>query len=145
MKNIQDNRSRPRRLFAAIEYNIADSVKELLTAGTNPNAKMTVKAKNNERDYYTPLIAAASYKNPEIIKMLIAAGANVNLGTKNGFTPLHYAAWHRNTEIFKMLKEAGAKLPSHCPDNTPTQQEMNRRAKEMLMALTEGVTDQQGI
>jgi uncharacterized protein len=45
---------------------------------------------------------------PEIVKMLLAAGADVEIRTHFDSVPLHHAAEHGHLEIVKMLLEAGA-------------------------------------
>jgi len=64
----------------------------------------------------TPLVHAVSGVNPEITKILIEAGANVNKRAKDGRTPLD-AAIHRGRlnatpeereNIIQILKTAGA-------------------------------------
>ena len=62
-----------------------------------------------DKDGWTPLMAAADYNpNPEVITMLVKAGADVNAQTRDGYTALMYAAGQRNPEVITMLLEAGA-------------------------------------
>jgi ankyrin repeat protein len=65
----------------------------------------------------TALMAAAwSNTDPEVIKMLIQGGANVNAKDETGFTPLTRAvraaryAFGGNTEVLNVLIEAGADI-----------------------------------
>ena len=59
----------------------------------------------------TPLLAWAAKKGrTDIVKLLIEAGANVNVTNKNGSTPLHIAADHGHTEIVKLLIEKEANV-----------------------------------
>ncbi len=53
----------------------------------------------------TALHEAAAYGTPEMVKLLIDLGANINAVAYNGFTPLHVA---RSAESVKILIEAGA-------------------------------------
>lgn len=54
-------------------------------------------------------IAAGYQKNPEIIKLLIKEGADVNFANENGQTPLLFVAENNfNPQIAKYLVEAGA-------------------------------------
>ncbi len=56
----------------------------------------------------TPLIHAAWYDQPEIVQMLIAAGAAVDMKNGNGLTPLHLAAHRASTQTVQNLLAAGA-------------------------------------
>jgi ankyrin repeat protein len=66
------------------------------------------------RDEYnsnrTPLHVAAITGRLEIARMLIDAGANVNVQDDNGYAPLHVAAKYGNEEILRMLIDAGANV-----------------------------------
>jgi ankyrin repeat protein len=65
----------------------------------------------DEDDYNsTPLHVAASWGEVEITRMLIDAGANVNLQDKWGKTSLHWAAFYGQVEIVRMLIGAGANV-----------------------------------
>jgi hypothetical protein len=47
--------------------------------------------------------------NPEVIKALLAAGADVNLRARNGYAPLTWALARNNGDIVRILRRAGAK------------------------------------
>lgn len=51
---------------------------------------------------------AGSFRRPEATRMLIAAGADVNLGNRYGWTALHQAAYSNLPEFADMLLAAGA-------------------------------------
>lgn len=53
---------------------------------------------DSKYDGVTPLIFASIAGDASVIKMLIQAGANVNLGDKFNNTPLHWAADHGKTD-----------------------------------------------
>jgi ankyrin repeat protein len=55
------------------------------------------------------MIALHFARDPEISKLLIDHGADVNALDNGGFTPLHQAAARGDLEIVKMLIDAGAK------------------------------------
>ncbi|MDR3285805.1 MAG: ankyrin repeat domain-containing protein [Holosporales bacterium] len=63
---------------------------------------------------FTPFHHAVVYGNPEIIKVFIGAGVNVNVVDTTilshfiGYTPLHFAAMNDHTEVVKILLAAGA-------------------------------------
>jgi len=62
-------------------------------------------SKRNFFGDYFPLLVPAWIR---ILKILIAAGANVNTSDDHGQTPLHFAAISNSTEFSKILIEAGA-------------------------------------
>jgi ankyrin repeat protein len=104
----------------------------LLDHGADPNAM--------DKNWRTPLMAAAFTANDEVVKILIAHKANVNIGSRygntalmearglpvvklllsagsvvndkniNGRTALHWAAWRGDPEVVKVLIEAGANV-----------------------------------
>jgi hypothetical protein len=47
--------------------------------------------------------------NSEIVKALLAAGADVNLRARNGYAPLTWALARNNGEVVRILRRAGAK------------------------------------
>ncbi|MBI5460804.1 MAG: ankyrin repeat domain-containing protein [Gammaproteobacteria bacterium] len=79
----------------------ADGVRRFLVTGVKPDAR--------NADGETALLAAASSMNAETVKMLVAAGADVNVAsTENGWTPLMTAAFFGATESVRVLLDAGA-------------------------------------
>ena len=62
-----------------------------------------------------PLYVAVDNGNPEIIRMLIDAGADVNNNETLSGTSLHHAVRNDNIEVVRMLIEAGAdvQLPNY--------------------------------
>jgi ankyrin repeat protein len=68
----------------------------------------------------TALIKATQIINPEIVKVLIAAGANVDIVDLYGRTALIYASRHQgNLEAVKLLIAAGANV-NHADDSGTT-------------------------
>jgi ankyrin repeat protein len=47
--------------------------------------------------------------NPDVIKTLIAAGADVNLRSRNGYTALTWARARNNSECIRILRRSGGK------------------------------------
>lgn len=58
----------------------------------------------------TALHWAVGFKKPEIIRLLINAGADVNLRDNRSCAPLHYAANFGRIEIIKLFISHGADL-----------------------------------
>ena len=48
-------------------------------------------------------------RHTEIVRMLVAAGANVNLPDRDGVTPLAHARQRGYTEMMRILQAAGAR------------------------------------
>lgn len=61
----------------------------------------------DEADIETPLTMAIRKDSPEIVKLLIEKGADLNLKNKNDVTPLMYAIKTKNLDILKLLLENG--------------------------------------
>ncbi|KAL7624231.1 hypothetical protein AAE478_005790 [Parahypoxylon ruwenzoriense] len=72
----------------------------------------------DQQDYEqrTPLQLAIGHKKDQAARVLLEAGASVNVATKNGITPLHIAARRSNNEIVQMLIDKKAEV--NCTDNS---------------------------
>jgi ankyrin repeat protein len=88
-------------LSRAITAHDLAKVQELIASGVNVN-------KSYSFALMTPLGAAATYDNTEIVEALIAAGANVNARSSGGNTALHWAANTEQPKNVKILIAAGA-------------------------------------
>ncbi|MGB4691746.1 MAG: hypothetical protein WBH59_05330, partial [Atribacterales bacterium] len=66
--------------FELVKTGTPDEVKKAIDAGADVNAQTTKEIEGfREVEGVTPLIMAARYnQNPEVIKVLLGAGANVN-------------------------------------------------------------------
>jgi len=87
-------------IHTAVISNDVEAIKQHIKAGTNIN----------EKDPYggsSPLISAALFGKTEIAKILIAAGADINVQNNDGSTALHTAAFFCRPEIVKMLLDKG--------------------------------------
>lgn len=81
-----------------------DIVRLLLTNRADPN----IPSQNGF--YVYPLHAAVAANNTAISKMLLEAGAHVNIVQQGKITPLHLAAQHGNIDIIILLLEEDADI-----------------------------------
>lgn len=86
-------------LFQAVERGAIGEVREYLTRGGDVDAR-------NEFGR-TLLMAAAIYRWPKLVHLLVEHSANVNTRDKTGQTALHHAAVH-SLDSVKLLLAAGA-------------------------------------
>lgn len=77
------------------------AVRQHINAGTDINTKDPFGGSS-------PLISACVFGKPGIARILIDAGADINLQNNDGSTALHSAAFFCRPEIVKMLLEKGA-------------------------------------
>ena len=62
-----------------------------------------------DKEDATPLHWAALFSEAKIVKVLLKAGADVNVQRKDGYTPLHLAAtYNGNPAMVEVLLKAGA-------------------------------------
>ena len=84
----------------------------------------------------TALIDAAADGNIEVVKQLLAAGANVNAKNKWGGTPLHWAARGGHKEIVELLIAKGANVNAkNDEDGTPLHLAADRGHTEVVELL----------
>ena len=99
-------------LRAAIEKKDEAKVKELLTAGADPNHEYAI-GYNHKRIKSTVLILAASIGHPGIVQLLVDKGANVSAkgllsGSEHGLvygTALEAAESSKHTEVAALLRK----------------------------------------
>lgn len=91
-------------LGIASHFGKEDIVRLLLRNGADPNEP----SQNGYQVY--PLHAALGSNNDSIAKMLIEAGAEVNVMQSSRITPLHLAAQQGNIDIIILLLEHGADI-----------------------------------
>ena len=83
-------------IHMAVVTDNVEALKQHVVAGTNIN----------EKDPYggsSPLISAALFGKTEMAKILIDAGADINVQNNDGSTALHVAAFFCRPKIVKML------------------------------------------
>ncbi|NOT60884.1 MAG: ankyrin repeat domain-containing protein [Acidobacteria bacterium] len=109
------------------------TVEALLAAGADVNAA------SRESMKITPLHSAASARQFEIARLLIAHGADVNpLQAASGLKPLHEAAANGDLAIARLLLEHGADLNAKTHDGkTPLALALARNQTEMVAFLRE--------
>ena len=112
-----------------------DAVALLLRLGTDPNVQ--------DRGGHTPLYRAAnecaSETGPEVVRMLVQAGADVNAcGGVTRTTALHMAARRGYAEIARALLDCGAAIEARdSKGDTPLQRAVNCRRDRVSQLLVE--------
>jgi len=98
-------------LGIAVYFNHEEIVRYLLSQGADPNIC-------SQNDYQVfPLHTASSENNDTISKLLLDAGAEVNVQQQGGYTPLHFAAAHGNIDLIIALLELGADVNAKTSQN----------------------------
>src|ERR1700754_227946 len=88
-------------IHTAVVTDNKEALKQHIAAGTNINEKDPFGGSS-------PLILACVFGKPEMARILIDAGADVNFKNNDGSTPLHTAAFFCRPEIVKMLLDKNA-------------------------------------
>jgi len=97
----EEERAMHEQLLAAVRTGNLDVVQQYITAGTNLDA-------SDQDDGYTALMEATVNNCTEMARLLIDAGADVDLVDQNGWTALIYSARYNSPEIARLLIDAGA-------------------------------------
>jgi ankyrin repeat protein len=97
-------------LGLACYFGHEESARYLLLKGAEVNT-----CSQNGYNVY-PIHSATASNNTDIAKILLEAGANVNVAQVSGLTPLHSAAHHGNIELIILLLEAGADVSATTDD-----------------------------
>jgi len=97
-------------LSLAAYFGNEDVIRTLLLAGSDPN----IPSRNGFNVY--PIHSAVASNYTMIAKMLLEAGADINVVQKSGATPLHSAAHNGNIELLIVLLEAGAIVDAKMED-----------------------------
>lgn len=88
-------------LFRAIERGAVDTVKELLATGADPH-------ECHGEDEDSALLIASMEGKEAIVRLLLEAGADANLGDAHGYTPLMGAVCADSLPVVQLLLAAGA-------------------------------------
>lgn len=85
-------------IHTAVVSGNTDALKQHIAAGSNLNEKDPFGGSS-------PLISAAVFGKPEMARLLIDAGVDLNVQNNDGSTALHTAAFFCRPEIVQMLLE----------------------------------------
>lgn len=108
-----------------------DVVRLLLLNGAEPN----LSSKNGYSVY--PIHSAVASNYDMIAKMLLEAGADVNVVQMSGATPLHSAAHNGNIDLLIVLLEAGADVNAITEDGkTPADKASEKGFSEIAKILS---------
>lgn len=97
----------------------------------------------NQESAESPLYKAAERNEVDLIKQLLAEGADINqTGGEDQETPLHRAITRGSTEAAKILIDAGADVNKPRRDGqTPLEMARDRNRTEILALLTQESTE----
>lgn len=108
-----------KKIIPAVENNNLEEVLNCIQHGADVN--LFVYSDDDEEGIEIPLLALAlDTENHEIIKALIAAGANPNLPDDEGYNPLYWAVFKDNISLVSLLIEQGARVDLEKPDDGTT-------------------------
>lgn len=86
-------------IHTAVLYGNLEAVKQHIAAGTDLNTKEPMSGS-------TPLISAITFDQLDIAKVLMDAGADLEVQSNDGSTPLHVAAFFCRVEAVQQLVDA---------------------------------------
>lgn len=108
-----------------------DVTRYLLLNGADPN----IPSQNGYHVY--PLHSAVASNYTMLAKMLLEAGADINITQQSGATPLHSAANNGNIELLIVLLEAGANVHAKMEDGkTPADKAFEKGFTEIAKILS---------
>lgn len=118
-------------LSLAAYFGHEDVARLLLLKGANPN----IPSRNGYNVY--PIHSAVAANYTMLAKMLLEAGADINVVQMSGATPLHSAAHNGNIELLIVLLEAGANVHARMEDGkTPADKASEKGYAEIAKILS---------
>ena len=125
-----------KELFAAIESTDVEKVKSLLSKGANVNVI-------DEKDYRTPLALAAGKGPLEMVKVLLATGADLKMKYRRGRSVMAYAfteaMLHGREDIAGLFLELGADVnTSGTVERSPLECAVHCSAEFVKLLLDKG-------
>jgi ankyrin repeat protein len=127
--NARDDHGWTPLFLAAGSAGSAGLVARLLERGANPNTP--------DKDGNTPLIEAAQYGRPEVVKLLIAAGANMEAKNQAGITALAAA---EDVETLDLLVAGGANIEDVTSFVFGKHVDLDDRQRRVLKAIVTGTS-----
>jgi ankyrin repeat protein len=123
-------------LMTAARTGTLRSVKALLDAGARPDGK-------DDRRGQTALMWAAAEGHADVVRELIAAGADFRMRLTSGFSPLLFAVRRGHIGVVRVLLEAGADANEAIPVDAGRRRGYGGRlppagATALLLAVTNG-------
>ncbi|RUS35019.1 ankyrin repeat-containing domain protein [Jimgerdemannia flammicorona] len=104
--NIADDSSSTALFIAAQNANVRIVTALLDKCNADPNSSV------HRETGSTPLIEAVKKKNLDVVRLLLKAGANVNVKDARGVWAIHYGTNSQNAHIVEALVDAGASVHS---------------------------------
>ncbi|XP_035213616.1 ankyrin-1-like [Stegodyphus dumicola] len=121
-----------KRFVEAVKTNDVNTVKQVLNEGLNSDYRF---AKGG-----TLLTLSIYYRRPEIAKVLLSAGADVDAENQYRESPLYLAAEIPDVELIKLLLDHGAKVTIR-DGNSPLHQACSKSCSEGAKLLIEKSSD----
>ncbi len=104
-------RAAAREDLKTLQQLLSGSTGANVNAGANAVGVSAQGVNSLDQSGQTALILACRNPkaNPDVVKALLAAGADVNLRSRAGYTALTWAQFRNNTEVIRLLRRAGGR------------------------------------